>query len=372
MSQGLDRTSSKVAQDPARRTYPIAAVEQSVEACFARLGLPAQHARTMTRVLVDNELRGYDSHGVFTLSRYAQWYQAGALKPDPEIRTVRERACALVLDGGGGAGVVPGVQAMQWCIGAAKERGGIASAVVRNAGYAVVGSTYVAQAAEAGLIGFACTNSNAMVAPPGGKSRVVSTNPLAWGVPAGRHPPVIFDMASTAVAMGTVVVASQQARQLPDGLIADAQGNPTSDPTMALKGGTLLPLGYPHAPHKGFGLALVADLLAGVLSGAPFGRDVDFNQSKVGQFFWAIDVEAFMDRDEFLARVDAEIDQVKSSERLEGVEEIFVPGERGLRRRERLLAAGTLTLSEQTWRSLERTSESLGVPPPTPHSEGAP
>jgi LDH2 family malate/lactate/ureidoglycolate dehydrogenase len=123
------------------------------------------------------------------------------------------------------------------------------------------------------------------------------------------------------------------------------------------------PLGSPSAPYKGFGLALVVDALAGVLTGAAFGRDVP-NTNDTGNLLWALDPEAFLPREEFLARVDSLIDQVKAGERLPGVDELLVPGERGQRRYDELIARGVVPLSAATWKVVERATASLSMAPP--------
>ena len=193
--------------------------------------------------------------------------------------------------------------AMRWCIERARERKGMAVAAVRD-WQLLVAAPYARLAAEAGLIGFACTNFVPLVAPPGGRTAVFGTNPFAYGLPAQRHPPVVLDVATTVSSMQRVRVAAQQGEPMPEGVIFDHAGRPITDPREFLKGGLMAPLGSPHAPHKGFGLALFIDALSGVLSGAGFARGVAGGAP--GNFLWALDVEAFLPRQEFLARMDAQ------------------------------------------------------------------
>jgi LDH2 family malate/lactate/ureidoglycolate dehydrogenase len=223
----------------------------------------------------------------------------------------------------------------------------------------LVGGPYVRLAAETGLIGFACTNYNSLVAPPGGRTPVFGTNPFAYGLPAGRHAPVVMDVATTSVAMQKVRVAQTAGEQMPEGLIRDGAGLPTTNPAAFFDGGTLAPLGSPHAPHKGFGLALFVDALSGVLSGAGFAQGVAAGAP--GNFLWALDVEAFMPREQFLARMDEQIDQVRQGERAPGVDELLVPGERGERRHEELAGRGELPLAPASRQILAGTCEALGV-----------
>jgi LDH2 family malate/lactate/ureidoglycolate dehydrogenase len=251
---------------------------------------------------------------------------------------------------------------MRWCIERARERRGMAVAAVRD-WQLLIAAPYARLAAEAGLIGFACTNFIPLVAPPGGRTPVLGTNPIAYGLPARRHHPVILDIATTVSSMQSVRLAARLGMAMPDEVIFDSAGHATTDPDVFLAGGSLAPLGHPHAPHKGFGLALFIDALSGALSGSGFAQSVGSGTS--GNFLWALDVEAFLPQQEFLARMDAQIDQIKQGERLSGVDELVVPGERGQRRWLDLTARGVVPLERSVWQMLEQACESLGAPLPT-------
>ncbi len=227
----------------------------------------------------------------------------------------------------------------------------------------LVAGPYVLMAAEAGCIGFACTNFVPLMAPPGGRTPVLGTNPLAYGLPAGRGAPIVLDVATTVVARQKVVVAAKRGEPLPEGLVLDRDGGPLTDPRRFLEeGGLLAPLGTPHAAHKGFGLALLVDALGGVLSGGAFAQGVA--DGAPGSFLWALDVEAFMPRAQFEARVDALVDEVKGGERVDGVDELLVPGERGARRHRELTALGRVPLEPASWGILADECAALSVPLP--------
>jgi LDH2 family malate/lactate/ureidoglycolate dehydrogenase len=226
----------------------------------------------------------------------------------------------------------------------------------------LVAAPYARLAAEAGLIGFACTNFLPLVAPPGGRTAVFGTNPMAYAIPAGRHPPVVLDIATTVTSVQKVRVAAQQGKPMPDGVIFDRMGRTTTDPGEFLKGGLLAPLGYPLVPHKGFGLALLIDALSGVLSGSGFARGVATGAP--GNFLWALDVEAFLPRQEFLQRMDTQLDHIKQGERLPGVEELVVPGERGQKRYLELTARGVVPVAPASWHVLATSCDSLAAPLP--------
>jgi LDH2 family malate/lactate/ureidoglycolate dehydrogenase len=328
---------------------------------FERLGLGPEDADALAALLLDSELRGHRDHGIAALAPLTALYAEGKLNPLPDVRVLRETDGALLLDGDRGCGPAAPARAMRWCIERARERKGMAVAAVRD-WQLLVAAPYARLAADAGLIGFACTNFIPLVAPPGGRTAVLGTNPFAYGLPAERHPPVVLDVATTVVAMQKVRVAAAAGGSMPEGLIFDGAGLPTTDPAAFFEGGSLAPLGSPHAPHKGFGLALLIDVLSGVLSGAGFGQGMA--TAAPGTHFWALDVEAFLPRDEFLERMDALIDQVKDGERAPGVDELVLPGERGERRYAALAADGVIPLDPEGWQMLASGCEALGVPLP--------
>jgi LDH2 family malate/lactate/ureidoglycolate dehydrogenase len=350
------------AQTDRTRTVRIDDLRRTLAGVFEGLGLVSEDAGELGGLLIDSELRGHPDHGVAALSTLAKLYREGTLNPRPRVRVLSETQGALLLDGNRGCGPTAPTRAMRWCIERARERKGIAVAAVRD-WQIVVAAPYVRLAAEAGLIGFACTNYIPLVAPPGGRTAVFGTNPFAYGLPAGRHLPVVLDIATTVSSMQKVRVAAQEGRPTQEGVIFDRDGRPITDPGAFLAGGLMAPLGYPLVPHKGFGLAMVIDALAGVLSGAGFAQGVA-NRAP-GNFLWALDTEAFLPRAEFLARMDAQIDQIKQGERLPGVDELLVPGERGQRRYLELTARGEVPLAAASWQALVTSCESVGAPLPT-------
>ena len=348
-------------QGEGTRLVRIDDLRRCLAIALTRLQLTPEDAEELGRLLVDSELRGHPDHGVVALEVLAGLYRDGTLNPRPRVRVLHETDGAILLDGDRGCGPGAPTRAMRWCIERARQRKGMAVAAVRD-WQLLVAAPYARLAAEAGLIGFACTNFIPLVAPPGGRTAVFGTNPFAYGLPAQRHEPVVLDVATTVTSMQKVRVAAQQGEAMPEGVIFDHAGRPTTDPGEFLAGGLMAPLGSPHAPHKGFGLALLIDALGGVLSGAGFARGVAGGAP--GNFLWALDVEAFLPRREFLARMDAQIDQIKQGERLPGVDELLVPGERGQRRYLNLSASGVVPLAPASWQMLATSCASLGAPLP--------
>ncbi|MGI5836607.1 MAG: Ldh family oxidoreductase [Chloroflexota bacterium] len=352
------------------RHLPIRALRDCATEILQRYGHPETHSAMVADVMVDGDLRGYPDHGVWFLGMLPSALRSGRHNPRPNVRVVSETESALLLDGDRGFGVISGMQAIRWCIERARSNRGIACAAVRNAGTVIALAPYVELAARAGVIGFACVNAEPAVAPPGGSTKVFGTNPLAFGVPAGRHYPLIFDTATSSTAALKMRIAALRGEKVPEGLIADEKGRPTTEPREFWPPGgggpigSILPLGWPVGSHKGFGLAMVVDVLAGVLTGGGFAQTASIAGSDIGQFYWALDISPFMALEKFRARVDEQIDQVKSSARIEGAGEILVPGERGQRLRESLLARGTVPIPDESWERLEKVCRDLGLTPP--------
>lgn len=279
------------------RLVGIDDVRRCLATAFERLGLTAEDTDGLAELLVDSELRGHPDHGIAALDVLANFYRDGKLNPRPNVRVVRESDGAILLDGDRGCGPGAPTRAMRWCIERAHEKKGMAVAAVRD-WQMIVAGPFARLAAESGLIGFACTNFIPVVAPPGGRTAVFGTNPMAYAIPAQRHAPVVFDIATTVGNVLKVRMAAQEGRQLPDGVILDRSGRTTTDPGEFLDGGLMAPLGFPLAPYKGFGLGLLIDVLSGVLSGSGFAQGVATGAP--GNFLWALDVEAFLPREEFL------------------------------------------------------------------------
>ena len=328
---------------------------------FERLELEAEDAAALADLLIDSELRGHPDHGIAALEPLTLFYRQGKLNPRPSVRVLRESDGAILLDGDRGYGPGAPTLAMKWCIERARQSKGMAVAAVRD-WQMIVAGPFARLAAEAGLIGFACTNFVPIVAPPGGRTAVFGTNPMAYAIPARRHAPVVLDMATTVSNVLKVRMAGQQGSRVPDGVAFDRAGRPITDPGEFLEGGLMAPLGYPLVPYKGFGLALFIDVLSGVLTGSGFAQGMTTRAP--GNFLWALDVEAFMPREEFLERMDDQLDQIKQGERLPGVDELVAPGERGQQRYLELTAREWVPVTPASWDVLVASCDSLAVPLP--------
>jgi len=291
------------------------------------LGVPYEDAVVAADVHVLSDLRGHESHGASRFLMFADRIGKGLINPKPEVKAVSDTGSAVVLDADNGLGPVTAPKSMKLCIERAKEYG-VAVVVSRHANNYGMSGYYPLMAVKEDLVGVTTTYSTPLVAPFGGKEKLFGTNPIAIGVPAGEQYPIVLDMATTGVAGGKLTVAAQKGEKNPFGWAVDKDGKPTDDPRITAKGGSLLPMAGP----KGYGLMVMADIFAGILSGASVGYDIGSlvlgkDPEKIGHFMLAMDVSRFRPLDEFKKAVDDYFLMVKNSTPADGVKEIFLPGE---------------------------------------------
>ena len=218
-------------------------------------------------------------------------------------------------------------------------------------------------AARAGCIAFLSTNASPAMAPWGGRRKTVGTNPWSWAAPAGSHAPMVLDIANTGVARGKIYLARQKGLAIPEGWAIDSAGAPTTDAQAAIDGIIL-----PMAQHKGYAIAVMMDMLSGVLTGSRFGTGVSGpyqteRRSGAGQLFIALDIAAMQPLAEFGARMDRYIDELKSVPLAQGFDEVVYPGEIEARNDEKYRREGIL-LPKDTVADLKKLSGQTGVPLP--------
>ncbi len=290
-------------------------------------GVDAQESRVVADNLITANLRGIDSHGITRLPLYVERLVAGLIARRTEVERVRQTPGACVLDAHNGWGAVAGLAGMREAIGRARQVG-TGVAVVRRSNHFGIAAYYAQEAVAANMIGVAMTNASANMSPWGSRQPYFGTNPICVAVPAGRERPVIYDGATSVVAIGKLVLAAKKGEQIPSNWAADQYGQPTTDPGAAVAAGNLLPMGG----YKGSGFALMVDVLSGVLAGAAFGshvsnlRCLDAPQN-VGHFFAALDIGAFADPAEFQEEMEQLVREIRNSPRAPGCERIYLPGE---------------------------------------------
>ena len=303
------------------------------------MGCSAEHAELAADVLLLSDLRGIDSHGVARLTGYVRLWEKQRINATPNITIVHETATTATVDGDAGLGLVVAPFAMKLALEKAEQYGsGWVS--VRNSNHFGIAGYHALMAVERDMIGFAMTNASPLVAPTFSNERMLGTNPMCYAFPAGEHPPVIVDMATSAAANGKLEIAQRSGKQVPEGWIQDKQGNYTTDPHALKSGGSLLPLGSDreHGSHKGFGLSATVDILSSVLSGANYGPWVppfvaflepptDPVGKGIGHFLGAMRVDGFRPVDEFKANMDNWINRFKAATPIDPSQKVIIPGE---------------------------------------------
>src|SRR5690348_2518223 len=338
---------------------------------WMKLGVPAQDAMITTDVLVLADLRGIESHGVARLPRYYTDLKNGWTKPTDQSKIVKETKATALIDGGQSLGQVVGRKGMELAIKKAKETAiGIVS--VRNSHHYGIAGYYSLMALEHDLIGVSMTNAAPLVVPTFGRTAILGTNPISLTAPALHEKSFVLDMATSVVPRGKLEVYDRLKKTMPLGWAVDTTGRGTSDPHIVLDalskrlGGGILPLGgegEEHSGHKGYGLALMVDVLCGVLSGSATGLGVDVDKAKpnVGHFFMAIDPGAFRPLEEFKRDMDRLAKELKDSPKAKGQNRIYLHGEKSYARMEKYRREG-IPLVAAVVESLKKIGTELGVP----------
>lgn len=305
---------------------------------FLKMGCPAGDAELAADVLIRSDLRGIDSHGVARLSGYVRLWEKKRINSRPQIRVVHQTASTATVDGDAGLGLVVAPFAMRLAIQKAADCG-TGWVAVRNSNHFGIAGYHALLAAEQDMIGFAVTNASPLVAPTFSTERMLGTNPVCYAFPAGKYPPLVADMATSAAANGKLEIAQRLQKPVAEGWLQDAAGNASTDPHELKNGGSLLPLGTDrdHGSHKGFCLGATVDILSAVLSGANYGPWVppfvsflepptDPVGSGIGHFLGAMRVDAFRPVDEFKQHMDNWIERFKAA-KTSGGQQVIIPGE---------------------------------------------
>jgi L-2-hydroxycarboxylate dehydrogenase (NAD+) len=341
---------------------------------FEKLNVPTGEAIITADVLLAANLRGIDSHGVARLRRYVKGVQDGVMLAQPEEKVVSQAATTALIDAGAGLGQPVSYRAMKLAIEKA-DRYGTGFVTVRNSNHYGIAGFYAMMALEHDMIGISMTNAAPLVLPTFGRDAIMGTNPIALAAPAGEERPFVLDMATSTVPRGKLEVYSRQEKPLPLGWATDETGTPTTDAArvldnmLACRGGGLLPLGgagEEFSGHKGYGLALMVDILCGVLPGAGYADAIypETAEGKplpadVGHFFGAIKISAFRPLDEFKATMDDIIHRLKTAPKAKGATRIYIHGEKEHEEAERR-AAG-ISLGSKVEADLKALAQELGV-----------
>ena len=300
-------------------------------AALQSVGVSAAGAETTAGLLVAADVRGRTGHGLIRLSPYVARIRAGGMIADAVPQVIHETAVSAQIDGGNGLGQVVMSRAADLAIHKA-EASGLAWIGTTQSNHAGAAGLYVERAADHGLVGIYLAVANANGLPPwGGTDPILGTNPLAIAVPAAGGHPFVLDIATTNASHGTIKVAARDGAPMPEGWVVDRDGGPITDPTLADQG-YLVPMGG----HKGSGLTIAIGLLAGVLNGASFGRDVVDQRADLttptntGQSILVLRPDLFGDRDTVLAEIGRHLEEIRASATPDG-SPVRLPGDEAAR-----------------------------------------
>lgn len=353
---------------PDNAPVAVAVLRDFVAKALGFHGVPQKEAATVAGLMVEADIYGYGTHGVFRLRQYLARLAGGGCNPAPAIKVMQETVATAVVDGDDGLGHLAMVAARDLAIKKAREAG-IGWVGVRRGNHAGPLALYVRPQAEAGMLGMAAAVGSANHVPPyGGTDLLLGTNPIAFSAPAAGADPFVFDMATTVAAMGKIKTLLQQGKDMPEGWMVGRDGKPLTDPARKSEG-FLLPIGGP----KGFGLSVAIGLMAGVLNGAAFGSDVvDFTKdttspTNTGQIVMALDPAAFGLGDDFAAQAARVFDEMRASRPLPGHDQVRMPGD-GKTALAEVHRTGGVSLSPALRRDLNALADDFGLAPLFPNA----
>ncbi|MCR0985655.1 Ldh family oxidoreductase [Roseomonas populi] len=302
---------------------PAETLHRQLTAVFTTWGMSAEHANTAATVMVDTDLTGIDSHGVGMLPHYQRLFREGRLDPKATPTIARDHGPGVLIDGNKAIGHVPAHLAITTAIEKAREFG-IGVAAVTNSNHYGAAGWYARLAAEQGMIALSLTNSSHLMVPLRGTQPALGTNPIAFSAPT-RDParPVLLDMATTTVAYGKISIARRAGKPLPPGWALDENGEPELDSARASDARRLAPLGgtREQGAHKGYGLALMVEILCATLTGAGSA------QLRTGHFFLVLNPTAFRDREGFQADLDDLLARLRDNPPADPAAPVLIPGD---------------------------------------------
>lgn len=339
------------------------AIGQFSRDVFEASGLSSEDAAIVTDVLIHADLRGHASHGLTRIPIYAQRLKAGVVKAHPDVRIDHTAPAFLFVDGDNGPGPVVSERALQAALVTARETG-VCIAAVGHSNHNGSNSYYVEKAVAAGCLAISMTNAPPSMTVYGGRQSVIGTNPITFGTPASGDTPILMDMATSVVARGKIVEAAKRQESIPEGWALDSDGRPTTDGVAAAEKGVVLPLSGP----KGSALAIMVEVLCGVLSGGRFAGSLgnlykDFvTPQDIGHFFLLIDLSRIHAASVHPDRVQDLVAELKACATADGFDEILMPGEIE-QNRERTGHVDGIALPSNVIADLEAIASEMGAPP---------
>ncbi len=359
-------------QPKIKRMYSYSTLFSFTQKVFETIGLSQEEAWQAADILMRAELRNISTHGLVRLPEYIRLWENKRITTQPQYKIVHESPSTALVDGGKGLGLVTAPKAMDLAIEKAKTAG-TGWVAVRNSYHFGIAGYYAMKALEHNMIGICLTNANPLVAPTFAIQGMLGTNPIAVAIPAGEEPPFVADFATSPISRGKVDIYEDHGERVPEGLLQDQEGMPTTDSSILRKGGALRTLGGDtiHGGHKGFCLTAIVDILSAVLPGANFGPTVvptlAYVQDKagapdngIGHFFGAMRIDAFQTAEEFKKGMDQWIRTFRNAPAVEGEDHIIIPGDPERESEAEKMKNG-ISLSRKSFEGLVRVAEKLGV-----------
>jgi uncharacterized oxidoreductase len=324
-------------------TYSADSLRLLAHRVIAALGTPVDLAAIVANSLVEANLLGHDSHGVIRLVQYANMVRAGTVKPAVRPAVSHTQGAIASVDAGWGWGQPGALLATDTAISLARAHG-VGAVTLSHGNHVGRMGEYVERIARIGMIGFAVCNAGANVAPFGGRTRLLGTNPIAFAAPrAAGHDPFLIDLATASVAEGKLRVSREKGESVAPGLLLDKDGQPSQDPNAFYAGGALLPFGG----HKGYGLSVMVELLGGALSGSAPASSSEFVGGN-GTLLLALAVPGFVSAEQFERQAEELYSKLTDAPTAPGVSVVQVPGDPEWSTRRKRLAEGIM-IPEPIW-----------------------
>ncbi|SEN03297.1 Malate/lactate/ureidoglycolate dehydrogenase, LDH2 family [Mesobacillus persicus] len=338
----------------------IEQIRQFSNQCFTKLDMPQEEAEIITEVLLEADLREIHSHGFLRLPIYIERIQKGLITNKADIHIEKENAATVVMDGNFGAGQVVAYKAMEKSIEKAVENG-IGLVAVKNSNHFGITAYYSLMAAKQDKIGIVISNVAPLMPAIGGAEKVIGNNPISIAAPAAEGNSIVLDMALSNTAYGKILFAKEKNQQIPEGWGIDAKGLPTKNPDHVINGGFLSPVGGP----KGFGLAVMGEILTGVLTGGHFSKMIpsmyDLNQKQsISHFLLTIDIKQLIPLEVYYSSMKQLISYIKDSKKAEGTEHIYLPGEIEFLKEARNREVG-VPMQGETFKKLNEIARELNI-----------
>ena len=340
------------------KLVPAESLREFGAAVLEKVGVPADDARQAAEILVEANLRGTDTHGIYLVNLYARRLRENLINPRPNFKFEKRRAAVATLDADFGLGQLSTFEAARRAVEMARESG-IAVVAVTNSNHFGAAAYYTLYCAEQGCIGTVMSDGECDVVPFGGKEKFFGTNPISVSVPAGKYPAYCMDMATSEVAFGKVRAAAEAGKTIPPNWAMDREGKPVTDARLAYAV-------VPMSGVKGYAISMMVEIFCSRLTGMPFGAHIvrkfdDWqNRAFMGHYVQAVDISAFCPLDEFKKRMDEFFAELKQQPLAPGSKEILIPGEPELRVKERREKEGCPIRGEDV-ELLEKLGRELGV-----------